>query len=821
MNTTQGHLAAIILCAGKGRRMKAPRTPKVCFPIVGKPAISYLLGELERLNIDPVILVTGYLAGKVIDTVGPLFPEVIYTFQKTLRGTGHAARQGAKILQKMGFEGDILIAAGDKIIEKRALEKLIQCFYASKADMALLAAPKEHWPNAGRLVQDNEGNVLGVVEKADLEQARGNNAPIRVGVRSLTATEIERSSAWVNQAVYIFRSPALFAALEKLDTHNAQQEEYLTDTVSSLASHGKKIIPVPVDDWQDVLGFNTPAELVTIEEHFHKKSLERLESEGTEPDPACFKKPTEWLRILDSPGPDVITLLQQIYGKDPHFLEKKRRQLAETVQLFLENFGDMEPVTIIRAPGRVNLMGRHVDHRGGRSNLMAINREHILVARGRTDNRVRARNMSFRQFQEVEFSLDELLEKEPLDDWHEYVNSERVIQMVRDLQGDWGNYLKAPMLRLQQEEKQRRIHGVDCVVNGDIPMAAGLSSSSALVVAMADALVLTNNLQYSAHDLVDLCGEGEWFVGTRGGSGDHAAIKLSQFGRVAHVGFHPFTIFEYVPFPEQAVLVICDSRVQARKSEGAREAFNERIASYEFAVHLFKKRFPLYAPLITHLRDIEPETLHIKPATLYRMVLEIPEQISPVNLRNELGTDLFNRITQTHSVPDCYYLRGRLLYGICECARSKEALPILRRGDLEALGFLMSCSHDGDRVQDKTGNPFTVDISDSKIHQLIDDLQSEDPARVIRAQLPFQPGCYACSIPALDRMVDIALATPGVYGAQLSGAGLGGCMMALVDKSQAQTLKERMLREYYEKDDLEPAILSVAPIAGSGPLFLR
>ncbi|HOT49499.1 MAG TPA: NTP transferase domain-containing protein, partial [Candidatus Hydrogenedentes bacterium] len=69
--STKCPIASIILCAGKGRRMQAPRTPKVCFPIVGKAAILHMLERLSALGVSPNILVVGHLAGMVVDEVGP------------------------------------------------------------------------------------------------------------------------------------------------------------------------------------------------------------------------------------------------------------------------------------------------------------------------------------------------------------------------------------------------------------------------------------------------------------------------------------------------------------------------------------------------------------------------------------------------------------------------------------------------------------------------------------------------------------------------------------------------------------------------------
>ena len=809
------NIASIILCAGKGRRMQARRTPKVCFHVAGKPAVLHLLERLDALGVAPNLMVVGHLAGKVIEEIGPKSPRALFAYQAELKGTGHATKQGAALLQRMNFDGAILVVAGDKVVERRALEKLVNTFEREQPDIALLVAPKERWPNAGRIVCDGKGGVARIIERADLANAESKGASFLVNGSQRSAHEIESSATIVNQAVYLFRASALFEALEALATGNVQKEEYLTDTIEHVVQRGGRVVPVSVDHPNDVLAFNNPEELLEIEEYFRQKAGIEIKLDRAL-DPRIFKSPMEWAARLQAPDSEMNELLRAIYGDSASLREEKRKRLLAAVELFINRFGTDGVATVIRAPGRVNLMGRHVDHRGGCVNLMAIDREHILVARPRNDATVIARNADAGHFADLEFSVGDLLAQVGLDDWREFVNSKIVMQLVRDLAGDWGNYLKAPMLRLQQQFKDRLIYGVDCVVSGDIPIAAGLSSSSALVVAMADALVLANGLPLTAHDLVDVCGEGEWFVGTRGGSADHAAVKLSQARRVAHVCFFPFAIKEYVPFPDGYSLVICNSRIQARKAAGARDKFNERVASYEFAVRWVKERFPNYAPLITHLRDICPETLGLEAADICRIMLGVPERISASALRNEVGSEVFEALTQSHTPPETYELRGRLLFGLSECERSKRALQLLIDGKLKDFGALMNISHDGDRVMTPVRKPFAPDVSDATLQSLMRDASNDAG----QAQIHQLPGVYACSIPEIDAMVDIALATPGVLGAQLSGAGLGGCMMALVEESSARNVIENMTQRYYAPNNLEPGAFEFAPVAGSGPLLL-
>ena len=121
-------------------------------------------------------------------------------------------------------------------------------------------------------------------------------------------------------------------------------------------------------------------------------------------------------------------------------------------------------------------------------------------------------------------------------------------------------------------------------------------------------------------------------------------------------------------------------------------------------------------------------------------------------------------------------------------------------------------SHDGDRVI-KDGKPFVTDISDSYIRFLICNLEKE--TNVEASRLENQAGCYACSTPEIDNIVDIANACPGVLGSEISGAGLGGCVVILVKKCKADELVNRLDREYYKPRGFECGAQVFNPSRGS------
>lgn len=182
--------------------------------------------------------------------------------------------------------------------------------------------------------------------------------------------------------------------------------------------------------------------------------------------------------------------------------------------------------------------------------------------------------------------------------------------------------------------------------------------------------------------------------------------------------------------------------------------------------------------------------------------------------------DLIATSFASHDEPSVYYPRGVLLFGIAEILRSRLAVGLLESGRIEEFGQLMRLSHDGDRVSrpgpDGSYGRIEEDTSDAYLNRLIEDLASEDPQRVLDAQLCRQPGSYACSTPEIDRMVDIASRVPGVAGAQIAGAGLGGCIMVLARKDAVDPVRRALVREYYKPAGLKPAVLACTAVEGAG-----
>ncbi len=654
------------------------------------------------------------------------------------------------------------------------------------------------------------------------------------GEPPLSATDALHASLR-NESVYLVRKGALAYGLQHMASDNAQGEQYLTDAIGA-------ILTARDDDglrYQagylattgacDVMSYNNPEELLRISDYYHGQHQQSRNQLQNRLGISVCRTIASWLQVLPAEEPlppDTHQALAGNYGDEPALLHERLQAYRAALLRFAAEFGDQRLAVIVRSPGRINVMGRHIDYQGGCCNLMAVNQEVIMVVSPRDDDRIEVRNVQPDVFPDASISLGRLVSQLNWDDWLSCINCNELERHLRESAGRWSIYIEAAMLRMQMAFRDRLLQGMDLVVHGNIPVAAGMSSSSALVVSTAEAATALHGLEVTPSQFVNFCGEGEWFVGTRGGSADHAAMKYGAKGTINHVRFHDFELLEQIPFPESHRLVVCNSFMQARKAAGAKIAFNARVASYLLGVALTQLRFPQFAPLIHYVRDIDPAVLKVPPQRMYEILLELPESMTAEAVRRLLRDQPSWPVLAPHfervEGQTVYPVRGVMWFGMAECARAREAAVCLTKADLVGLGALMQISHDGERcyhVDDQLREtPYVADISDDRLHALIDDLISWDRLRIESAQLHRQPGAYRCSIREIDAIVDIAGRTPGVLGAQIAGAGLGGCAMVLVEAKAVDQLTSRLDRLFYRPSGLPSGVTVCTPSAGSSLL---
>jgi galactokinase len=210
----------------------------------------------------------------------------------------------------------------------------------------------------------------------------------------------------------------------------------------------------------------------------------------------------------------------------------------------------MHNPAVLSVPGRVNLIGEHIDYHQLPVLPIAIQRQVKISFSPRVDRLIRAVSAPFG---EREFLLAPDLEPyEP---------------------GDWGNYVKAAAQCVAR--RWHLEHGIDATVESDLPAAAGLSSSSALLTAFTLALLRANSISPGFDELMEVLPDGEQFVGTRGGGMDHAAVLASRAGCALLINFAPLSA-EPVPIPGAWKFLIAHSLVAAEKSSELAAEYNAR-----------------------------------------------------------------------------------------------------------------------------------------------------------------------------------------------------------------------------------------------------
>ena len=791
--------AAVILCAGKGTRMNDDSQNKVCFDCAGIPTIKRIISNMKKAGVSRFVIVIGHQAYSVMNCLDGE-DGVVYAYQKEQKGTGHAALCGLNALKTVGYSGPVIISMGDKIISTQVIKDLITNAKTSKAVWGVQPI-KANFSGGRVVVLDNK--PYGVVEFADavlmhlasFEEKDYEKAVKETGInaqkgekvikkakaqkpqgeialcgRTFNAKEI-LSTNYANAGLYCFDLERAVEIIKTLGSNNAQGEIYLTDALEKFAQNGEACL-YEVSNPTDMLTYSTKPELKVISRHFMRTASKFIE------DINCGE--------LD----DYFTLL---YGEEKSF---HKDRYIKILQLFIEKYGDKK-VVITRAPGRVNLMGRHIDHRGGAINVITTDKDLVFVSAPRDDDIVNIANVSD-AYPERSFSIKKTLGDIKYDNWLDYLNDERVKKELQETNGDWCNYVKSSVIRAQFEFNDT-ICGMDMAAGGTLPVAAGISSSSSIVVSVMEAVVALNALNITDRQFIELCGEGEWFVGSRGGAGDQASMKCGKSGRIVHIKFKPMEVVKDVAFSDKYAVLLANSMIKAKKSEGSKDKFNAKVASYEFALMLMNKYFPKYR--FAEFRDVAK----VRPYTeIYEILKAIPETLTRGSVKAllpEYAEDI-KRIFATHKDPGIYDIRGVALFGVSECVRAEQCLKLLEEGNYKEFGEFMKISHDGDRIKE-------FSTSDEYLQSLIDN--NVDISKV--------SGTYNCSTEQIDYLVDMLNSTDGVLGSEIIGAGLGGCVIALIEKDKADKVLDAVNKNYYDKYGYEHSANVCTASHGSKVVF--
>lgn len=257
------NLGVIILAAGKGKRMGGD-LPKVMTKLGEKPLIDYVITTAVSLKPSIITVVVGFEKDMVIDYVsnklgvsaaekgnidsGVAMPdgtEVHFAYQEEQLGTGHAVQQTKNIFKN--FKGGIVLFYGDApLISKETIQNLIDHHEKTGAATTILSADYDNPFGYGRVIRDDSGELLKIIEEKD-------------------ASSSEKAIAEVNTGTYIFQAEQLFDNLSKLRRNNMQKELYITDMIGILRKQGKITSSWKTNKSEETFGINTPEELVKVQ----------------------------------------------------------------------------------------------------------------------------------------------------------------------------------------------------------------------------------------------------------------------------------------------------------------------------------------------------------------------------------------------------------------------------------------------------------------------------------------------------------------------------------------------------------------------------
>ncbi len=442
-------------------------------------------------------------------------------------------------------------------------------------------------------------------------------------------------------------------------------------------------------------------------------------------------------------------------------------------------------VTVLRAPARINILGEHVDYVSylPTASLAFGSKEHAMTMLIRPTEGGKVRGASTNDgFQPFEFSLREIQPpKREEQSWPEFVFNRPVPA------SHWSNYVKGAISFAQWKFGEGIKNGFHFLIDSTIPAASGASSSSALVVLAGAAIRMANQIQFQLVELAQDSSQAEWFLGTRGGSLDHAAICLAKRHQAVHLTYADNRA-EAVPLPSERFRWVTFFTQAADKGREVMLEYNERAAVSRVIIPALIQAWDTQHPhwfidwryAVALLRDGVLKT----PETLKALIEQLPEAMSLDEL-NSTNPRAFRDcelsfpalVAERRNSP--LKIRDRALHHLEEVWRVKYAIQLLRTDQVEEiamrqLGELINQTHAGLR-----------------------DL-------------------YEVSTPQMERLIELLRADSQVYGARLMGGGFGGNVLALTTTENASKLVDRIQQDFYAPQNRDAASEGAVMISTPG-----
>lgn len=383
---------------------------------------------------------------------------------------------------------------------------------------------------------------------------------------------------------------------------------------------------------------------------------------------------------------------------------------------FVKLYG-IEPEVLITCPGRVNLIGEHIDYHDYGVFPMAIDSSTVILAAKNSTN-----NIIFSNFDPKYDSWESAI---PCD-WNGSSSPK------------WNDYLLCGWKGILDYQNNHEQFGISFLLYGTIPPSSGLSSSSSLVCASALAtlalIVQGDPFEHiTRENFAHLCAKSEPLIGTLSGGMDQAAEVLASEGTALRIDFSPLRS-KNIELPENAVFVVVHSNTELNK--GATSHYNERVIEGRIVAQILKQKFSISTPSF-RLKDIQ--TLSGKSLEeILKIVEDLPEEVNKEQVIELIGHEKLEEcLTENTRKFTEFKLRPRARHVFSEAHRVELFEKACEQKDIQEMGRLMSESHRSCAVD------------------------------------------YECSCKELDDICQLYTRN-GALGARLTGAGWGGCAVVLM-----------------------------------------
>lgn len=279
------NIAAIILAAGKGTRMKSD-LHKVLHPIAGRPMLMHLMASVDALEPAKKVVVVGDKADQLRDALGDSAETVV---QEPQLGTGHAVQQAESVLKD--FDGDVLVLYGDvPFVPTSTMQAMIDRLHSDdNPEVVVLGFEPADTLQYGRIVATGD-RIEWMVEHKD-------------------ATEKQRQTKLCNSGLMAVRSKDLFALLARVTNDNAAGEYYLVDIVNIAVQDGRHCHVVRTEPY-DVTGINSRGELAAMEAEWQKRRRVQAMADGA----SLIAPETVWFSYDTQLGRDVVIEPNVFFG---------------------------------------------------------------------------------------------------------------------------------------------------------------------------------------------------------------------------------------------------------------------------------------------------------------------------------------------------------------------------------------------------------------------------------------------------------------------------------------------------------------------------